>query len=91
MNYENSSSHELIITIFLCRKVQRILIHFIHNRAITNDENAKEVDEGPLTSAKIVDSIRNIMNDTHYVSVPIQAYIIPSVDAHQVSTTLKLK
>lgn len=25
------------------------------------------------------------MNDTQYVRVPIQAYIIPSVDAHQVS------
>lgn len=45
--------------------------------------------EGPMTSAKIVKNIRNVMNDTTVVSVPIQAYIIPSVDAHQVLAILQ--
>lgn len=54
------------------------------NRAITNDDTSTEIDGGPITSAKIVSNIRKTMNDTVIVNVPIQAYIIPSVDAHQV-------
>lgn len=42
------------------------------------------MDGGPITTAKIVDNIRKTMKDIAIVNVPIQAYIIPSVDAHQV-------
>ncbi|XP_055315123.1 xaa-Pro aminopeptidase 1-like [Sitodiplosis mosellana] len=53
-------------------------------RAMANIENPPEDDGGQPTSAKIVRSIRNTMNDTRYVmGPPIQAYIIPSVDVHQ--------
>lgn len=54
-------------------------------RVITDDDlDHPGHDDEPITSAKIVQDIRNVMNDTKIVNVPIQAYIIPSVDAHQV-------
>lgn len=53
--------------------------------AIINDDvDDGGIDNGPTTPAKIVRDIRNVMNDTTVVNVPIQAYIIPSVDAHKV-------
>lgn len=59
--------------------------HFPIVRVITNDDPTHSgIDDEPITSAKIVQDIRNVMNDTKIVNVPIQAYIIPSVDAHQV-------
>lgn len=57
-------------------------------RAITNDFN--DDGEGPITSAKIIDNLRKIMNDTNVVGVPIQAYIVQSVDAHQVQFFLDI-
>lgn len=77
-NKRNNHSNNLInfsLSLFGC---------LFLNRAITNDEKWIETDDGPETSAKIVDNIRKTMNNTALVSVPIQAYIIPSVDAHQV-------
>lgn len=59
---------------------------FLNNRAITNDRLSPEPDGDLLTSAMIVNRIRLTMNDTPSVNVPIQAYIIPSADAHQVSS-----
>lgn len=54
-------------------------------RAVTNEKLDENV--VPKTSAKIVLEIRDLMNDTETVNVPIQAYIIYSVDAHQVCIT----
>lgn len=56
------------------------------SRAIANIELPPEDDGRLPISAKIVANIRNTMNDSRYVGLTaIQAYIIPSVDAHQVS------
>lgn len=65
-----------------CLTIVFLLFEF---RVITNDDIGHQTEiEGPITSASIVRNIRNIMNDTKIVTVPIQAYIIPTVDAHQV-------
>ncbi|XP_031619772.1 xaa-Pro aminopeptidase ApepP-like [Contarinia nasturtii] len=52
-------------------------------RAITNDEISPEIDKGEPTSAKIVANIRKVMQDVNHVNTVLNAYIIPSVDAHQ--------
>lgn len=54
------------------------------HRAITVDNIWTDVDEWQELSAKIVADIRKVMNDTTILSAPLQAYIIPPVDAHQV-------
>lgn len=57
--------------------------HF--DRALTVDNIAVAADDGPAVSAKIVADIRSAMNNTsNILSVPLQAYIIPETDAHQV-------
>lgn len=60
------------------------------NRALTNDDTSTEIDDGAITSQKIVDNIRKLMNDTKIVNPPIQAYVIPSVDAHQVISQIAI-
>lgn len=62
-----------------------LIIYPIQNRAITSDGDHSEIDDGLLTSAKIVNNIRDTMRNTNIVQVRIHAYIIPSIDAHQVS------
>lgn len=37
------------------------------------------------STAKVLRDVRTLMNDTSVVGLPIQAYIVPSVDAHQVT------
>lgn len=55
------------------------------HRALTVDNVAVEADDGPAVSAKIVADLRIAMNNTNNIlSVPLQAYIIPETDAHQV-------
>lgn len=78
--YGDNFLHVYLSVFFIC-----LFVSSSRNRAITNNDKPPEDDGGIPTSAKIVRSIRNTMNDTQYVNIPIQAYIIPSVDAHQVS------
>lgn len=43
------------------------------------------MDDSPISSAKIVAAIRDKMKGKGAADAPIQAYIIPSNDAHQVA------
>lgn len=55
-------------------------------RAITDDD-ANNMNDGSdaYSTAKVLRDVRTLMNDTSFVGLPIQAYIVPSVDAHQVT------
>lgn len=61
------------------------MVFSISKSFLNSDVQPSDPDDGPLTSAKIVENIRMAMNKTTDGLVPIHAYIIPSVDAHLVS------
>lgn len=75
-----------IISFFLTINILAIVFIRAYTTDIIPGQNVS-----PDSSAKIVQDIREKMNDTKVVNVPIQAYIIPSVDAHQVCSTIRYR
>lgn len=52
-------------------------------RAVTLSDR-KQLEDEPKTSGEIINQIRQLMRYLEVVGSAIHAYIIPSVDAHQV-------